>query len=249
MERSTPQESDLRLARARGRALRAQHGLADEDDRLRDLWPGRVGSGGHDSLRGVQAACRRTGSNPERFADDGRPRLQGGGAGSDRRRLEARRCGRGQVALRRREQWLHLSRQALGARPDGDPRAFRGRGGQGGSHRRPRRRSAEGESRALCRLLRREHRQGPSGVVQGRLEASRPVLDPADPDHSPGRLRRARGGRHPAPAGTDVGARHAWRGRPDQPGVADVRLRLGDHPLDRARGRGRLHDVLLEARA
>ena len=34
-----------------------------------------------------------------------------------------------------------------------------------------------------------------------------------------------------------------------QPGAADVRLRLGDHPLDRARGRGRLHDVLFEARA
>ena len=49
--------------------------------------------------------------------------------------------------------------------------------------------------------------------------------------------------------GTDVGARHAGRSRTHQPGVADVRLRLGDHPLDRARGRGRLHDVLFEARA
>ena len=75
------------------------------------------------------------------------------------------------------------------------------------------------------------------------------VLDPADADHPPRRIRRARSGRHPAPAGTHVRPRHARRGRTHQPGVADVRLGLGDHPPDRARRRGRLHDVLLEARA
>ena len=140
-------------------------------------------------------------------------------------------------------------RQALGARADGDPRAFRGRGGQSGRHRRSRRRSAEGKSRALHRLVRREHEQGAPGVVQGRPEARRAVLDPADADHPPGRLRRTRRGRDPAPAGTHVGARHARPRRGHQPGAADVRHRLGDHPLDRARGRGRLHDVLFEAGA
>ena len=34
---------------------------------------------------------------------------------------------------------------------------------------------------------------------------------PLTHDHPPGRLRHARRGRYPAPAGTDVGARHAWR--------------------------------------
>ena len=74
---------------------------------------------------------------------------------------------------------------------------------------RSRRRGAEGASRALHRLVRREHRQGAPGVLHGRPEARRAVLDPADADHPPGRLRRPRRGRDPAPAGTHFGARHA----------------------------------------
>ena len=250
MERAAPKEGDLRLARVRGRAVRDQHDLADEDDRLRDVRAGRVGAGGHDPVRGLQAACRGRGADPERFADDERPGLQGGRAGRDRRRLEARRGGEGQVALRRREQRLRLRRQALGARA---------RWRSAGLPRTPRTRSTP-SSLASPKCRRRIPSSTSARSARARTRRSQASFKDD--------LKRA--GLFSIPltliillvafgalvaagiplllgltsvlATLGLVARH-------QPGAADVRLRLGDHPLDRARGRGRLHDVLLEARA
>ena len=81
------------------------------------------------------------------------------------------------------------------------------------------------------------------------LKKAGALLDPADADHPPGRVRRARCGRDPAPAGVDGGARDLRPRRADQPSPADVRGSRRDHPPDRARRRSRLHDVLFEAGA
>ena len=104
LERASPEEGDLRLARVRGRAVRDQHRLADEEDRLRDVRPGRVGAGGRDPVRRLQAAGGRRGPDPERFADAQTIPRSRRRCWRDRGRLEARRGRKGQVALRRREQ-------------------------------------------------------------------------------------------------------------------------------------------------
>ena len=49
-------EGDLRLARTRGRSVRDQHDLADEDDRLRNVRTGQVGA--------AERSCSRTSSSP-----------------------------------------------------------------------------------------------------------------------------------------------------------------------------------------
>ena len=212
--------------------------------------PGRVGAGGHDPVRGLQAACRRRGPDPERFADDERPRLQGGGAGSDRRRLEARRGGEGQVALRRRRTAGSISADKHSALV---PMEIRG----------PSEDAADKVDAIVARVA-EVQKANPELYVGSFGESTNKALQASFKDD----LKRAGlfsipltliillvafgalvAAGIPLLLGLTVGARHARPRRAHQPGVADVRLRLGDHPLDRARGRRRLHDVLFEARA
>ncbi len=86
---------------------------------------------------------------------------------------------------------------------------------------------------------------------QGRLlrrsEEGRALLSAADARHPALGVRRARRGRHPAPARPDGCLRSDGARGHHQPGASDGPVGAGDHPSDRAcRGR-RLHDVLLEA--
>ena len=113
-----------------------------------------------------------------------------------------------------------------------------------------RRRRAAGQPAALHRRVRRRERRrrGRTAVRQGPREG-RPALaadHAADPG---GRVRRARGGGHPAAAGADRRVRHLRPDRAAEPPAARGAGGRRDGAADRARRRRRLLDVLFEARA
>ena len=86
LERASPQDSHLRLARGRDRPVRVQrHCHPAKTDRLRDVGPRRIGTRGHDPLPGLQAARRRKRPDPEPGAEGILTGLQGGHRIGDRR--------------------------------------------------------------------------------------------------------------------------------------------------------------------
>ena len=220
-----------------------------KEDRVRDIRPRRVGPGRDDSLQRLQTAGRRERAGPERIAQRRRTRVQGCRTVCHLRDLRARRGREGRVAVRSRKRRPDLGRQALGSDPARVPWPV-GRGDrQGRSGRRPPRRDTDGESRLLRRVVRREHGEGDRRRVLRRPEEGWALLASADARHPPTRLRRARRRRHPAPAGPHRSAGDARPRCTHQPGAPDVGLGARHRSPDRARRRGRLHDVLLETGA
>ena len=197
LERAPPQEGDLRLARVRRRAVRVQHRLAHEEDRLRDVGPGRVRAGGHDPLRGLQAAGRRDASSSRATrstADD--PEFEAACSRVVDALAAPRRGHEGRVAARR---------GATAARSPQDERSALVELEIARPVRRRRRQDRPGRRTRSPRCRRRipdlyvgsfgeSTDKELAGVVPRRPEEGRALLGPADPGH-PARSPSARSSR------------------------------------------------------
>ena len=200
LERPPSEEGDLRLASPRRGAVRPQHRLAREADRLRDVRH-PVSSGRADTILYndfkqpagevvlVQSASLTADSPKFRAV------VLSVVAGSSGTRGGCE----GRVAVRSRERWPGLRRQALGSDRSGVRRPEGGRDRQG----RPRRRTAS----PRCRRRTRTSTSDPSVRAQGRQingsvlrrpEEGRALLPPPDAGDPSDRVRRTRGGRDPA---------------------------------------------------
>ena len=248
LERPPPQDGDPRLARIRRRiVLRGlvRHRCEAGD---RHVGSGRVRPGTHDPGRRLQAARVGVGAGPERNAEDNC-------AGVRRRDTRCPGCARTStrghehpLPARADERRPDLGRRTVGPRRLPDPRRLRPRRRQDRSDPRSDRPGAGGTSPGLHRhLWRCQRRSGARGGLHGRPEEGGPLLGPDHADHPDRRLRGARRCGDPAAARVD--------GRPGdvrvvgdpEPHLAERRVALRDDSPDRARRRGRLLDVLLEA--
>ncbi len=218
-------------------------------DRLRDVRARRVGPRRHDPVRGLQAAVRGERADPARDAQGERARVQG------RRRIRHHRAWQ---ASRRSRRSSRRSTPTTPARSPPDKRSvlvpmeIRGPSEDAADKVDPIvarvKDLQQAQSGVHHRVVRREHRQGGHRTAFfDDLKKAGLYSVPLTLDHPAGRLRRARGRRHPAPARADRRARDLRAGRADQPAPADVRRGRRAHPADRARRGRRLHDVLFEA--
>ena len=129
------------------------------------------------------------------------------------------------------------------------------RQGQGGRQDRPRPRRASPLRNAPIRAsssassATRARQKGVDTAYRGRPREGGRALAPDHADHPRAHVRRARRGRHSAAARADRRLRDVRAGRAAQPRAPVAQRGVRDGAPDRARGRRRLLDVLLEARA
>ncbi len=146
-----------------------------------------------------------------------------------RRGLEGRALGARRLQRQRRQG------QGLGQDPAGD--------------RRGRRRARRPSGLLHRRVRRRERAEGRREGVRGRPRQGRAALAADHAGHPRARVRRARGGGDPAAARADRHPGHVRADRAAEPSDPGRLRGAGDGAPDRARGRRRLLDVLLEAPA
>ena len=184
-----------------------------------------------------------------RSARAGTTRLRLRGRGRRRADLEDRGRPRHPLAAQRRQRGPHLEGRTLRARRV----QIRGAQGRGGRQDRPgprrRRRRATRPSGLLDRRVRRRKRgEGSRDGVRGRPRQGGNALAPDHADRSRAHLRLARRGGYSAPARADRRLRDLRARRALERPAAGRDAGPGDGAPDRPRGRGRLLDVLLEAR-
>ena len=249
LERRPLEDGDVRLARASSSSPSAIGGAVG----TKTIDPNTAGPGESGRMdRILDAGFKQPAGESVLIQSDSlrdeRSRLHGRDRGRRRGRLGAGRGPERPLAARPGERRPDREGRARRARRVRDPRR-RGQGGrQDRAGPRPGRRGAEGPPAALHRRVRRRERgqRGRDGL-RGRPREGRPLLAPDHADHPRGRVRSARGGGHPAAARADRRLRDVRAGRAAEPGAADGERGRRARAPDRARGRRRLLDVLLEA--